>query len=59
MKDAEGKIPVTFGLTGTGSDPKINLQLTGAQQKKESLVEEKKEDIKKKGSDLLKRLKPK
>jgi hypothetical protein len=59
MKDAEGKIPVTFGLSGTGSEPKINLQLPGAQQKKESLVEEKKEDLKKKGSDLLKRLKPK
>ncbi|MGH8004848.1 MAG: AsmA family protein [Limisphaerales bacterium] len=59
MKDAQGKIPVTFALTGTGSDPKINLTLPGAQQKKESLVEEKKEELKEKGSELLKRLKPK
>ncbi|MCI0330291.1 MAG: AsmA family protein [candidate division Zixibacteria bacterium] len=59
MKDAQGKIPVTFALTGTGADPKINLTLPGAREKKESLVEEKKEELKEKGSELLKRLKPK
>jgi|GEM_PF-4549814 len=59
MKDPQGKIPVSFALTGTGSDPKINLTLPGAQQKKESLVEGKKEELKEKGSELLKRLKPK
>ncbi|HLG94082.1 MAG TPA: AsmA-like C-terminal region-containing protein, partial [candidate division Zixibacteria bacterium] len=59
MKDPQGKIPVSFALTGTGADPKINLTLPGAQQKKESLVQEKKEELKEKGSELLKRLKPK
>ena len=59
MKDAQGKIPVTFALTGTGSDPKINLSLPGAREKKESLLEEKKEELKEKGNELLKRLKPK
>jgi len=59
MKDAEGKIPVSFSLTGTGSEPKISLNLPGAQQKKESLVQDKKEDLKKKGSEFLKKLKPK
>jgi hypothetical protein len=59
MKDPQGKIPVSFALTGTGTDPKINLSLPGAQQKKESLVEEKKEELKEKGGELLKRLKPK
>ncbi|HXF47983.1 MAG TPA: AsmA family protein [Verrucomicrobiae bacterium] len=59
MKDPQGKIPVSFALTGTGADPKINLSLPGAQQKKESLLEEKKEELKEKGSELLKRLKPK
>ncbi len=59
MKDPQGKIPVSFALTGTGTDPKINLTLPGAQQKKESLVKQKKEELKEKGSELLKRLKPK
>ncbi|MCI0595822.1 MAG: AsmA-like C-terminal region-containing protein, partial [candidate division Zixibacteria bacterium] len=59
MKDPQGKIPVSFALTGTGADPKINLTLPGAQQKKESLVEGKKEELKEKGSELLKRFKPK
>lgn len=59
MKDAQGKIPVTFALTGTGADPKINLSLPGAREKKESLIEDKKEELKEKGSELLKRLKPK
>jgi hypothetical protein len=59
MKDPQGKIPVSFALTGTGADPKISLTLPGAQQKKESFVEGKKEELKEKGSELLKRLKPK
>jgi len=59
MKDAQGRIPVTFALTGTGSDPKINLSLPGAREKKENLIEEKREELKEKGGELLKRLKPK
>lgn len=59
MKDAQGKIPVSFALTGTGADPKINLSLPGAREKKESLIEGKKEELKDKGSELLKKLKPK
>ncbi len=59
MKDAEGKIPISFSLTGTGSEPKISLNLPGAQQKKEGLVQDKKEDLKKKGNELLNKLKPK
>lgn len=59
MKDAEGKIPVSFALSGTGSNPEINLNLPAAGEKKESLIGEKKEDLKKKGSEFLKKLKPK
>lgn len=58
MKDPEGKIPVSFALRGTSTDPQISFALPNAQQKKESLIEEKKGELKEKGSELLKKLKP-